>query len=52
MSVVGFSTAVEIVSAPRESQDQIVRAVCEFGLTKSETKSVRQLMERSEKVPR
>lgn len=48
-SVIGFSTAFEIVSAPNEIHRDLAYAVCERGLTKSEVKSVRQLTERSSK---
>ena len=48
-SVIGFSTAFEIVSAASEFHRDLAYAVCERGLTKSEVKSVRQLTERSSK---
>ena len=51
LSVVGFSTAFEIVSVPKELHARITSAVCEFGLTKAETRSVRQLIERSARAP-
>lgn len=51
LSVVGFSTAFEIVLVPKELHGRIVSAVCEFGLTKAETRSVRQLIERSTRTP-
>ena len=47
VSVVAFSTASEIVSAPIDVQSSLAQAVCKFGLTKTETRSVIQLIERS-----
>ena len=41
-SILGFSTAFEVTLLPEELRKQLVDAVCEFGLTKTETTSVRQ----------
>ena len=46
-SVVGFSTAFEIVAVPKDVHERMVNAVCQYGLTKAEAKSIRQLLERS-----
>ena len=46
-SVVGFSTASEVVLIPESMQQQMVDAVCQYGLSKNEARSVRQLLERS-----
>jgi hypothetical protein len=48
-TAIGFSCAGEIVKMPKEFHKEIAIAVCQHGLTKAQTKSVRQLVQRSKR---
>ena len=48
-SLIGFSSASQILQLPPELHKEIANAVCQHGLTKTQTKSVRQLYLRSKR---
>jgi hypothetical protein len=48
-TVIGFSSASEIIQLPLELHKELANAVCRFKLDKKQTKSVRQLYQRSKR---